>query len=227
VIADSAVLDQARGEATFRGRARLWQGANSVAAPVIEIEKNPETLKAFGDGANPATANSGAVFAVLASASSPQRPTDVSRIHSRQLVYTDADRKALFTGNVSAEDASGAVHCDQAEVFLTAAAGNGEKENDSKDGKLKDGGQGRVDRIVATGHVVVQQPQRRGTGEKLVYTSGDGKYVLTGTSSVPPHLYDLAHGSVSGEALIFNSQDDSVSVAGGQSKAVADTRTAK
>jgi len=74
---------------------------------------------------------------------------------------------------------------------------------------------------------VLQQPHRRGTGEKLVYTSQDGKFVLTGTSSAPPHLYDQAHGNVSGEALIFNSQDDSVSVAGGQSKTVTDTRTAK
>lgn len=220
VIADGAVLDQARGEATFRGGARLWQGANSVAAPVIELRKNPETLKAFGDAANP-----GAVFTVLANAPSARRPTDVSRVHSRQLLYTDADREALFTGSVSAEDASGVVRCDQAEVFLTAT--------DQAAARLaaanapRDGGQGRVVRIVATGHVAIEQPGRRGAGEKLVYTAGDGKFVLTGTSSAPPHLYDRAHGNVSGEALIFNSQDDSVSVAGGQSKAVADTRTAK
>jgi len=231
VIANGAVLDQTHGEATFRGQARLWQGANSVAAPVIEIHKDPEMLKAFGDAANP-----GAVFTVLANASSPQRQTDVSRVHSRQLIYTDADRKALFMGSVSAEDASGVVHCDQAEVFLTAAnqatkqkpaTVSGSKENGSDGNGAVESGQSRVDRIVATGHVVLQQPQRRGTGEKLVYSSQDGKFVLTGTSSIPPHLYDQTHGNVSGEALIFNSQDDSVSVTGGPSKAVTDTRTAK
>jgi lipopolysaccharide export system protein LptA len=230
VIADSAALDQARGEATFRGEARLWQGANSVASPVIELQKNPEALKAFGDAANP-----GAVFTVLANASSARRQADVSRVHSRQLLYTDTDRRALFTGSVSAEDASGAVHCDQAEVFLTAAgqasekvaSGRGSRDANRPDANPKDGGQGRVDRIVATGHVALQQPGRRGTGEKLVYTARDGKFVLTGTSSAPPHLYDQARGSVSGEALIFNSEDNSVSVAGGQSKAVTDTRTAK
>jgi lipopolysaccharide export system protein LptA len=73
----------------------------------------------------------------------------------------------------------------------------------------------------------LQQPGRRGIGEKLVYTAQDGKYILTGTSATPPRLYDQIHGTVSGEALIFNSQDDSVSVTGGQSKAVTDTRTTK
>jgi lipopolysaccharide export system protein LptA len=91
VISNNAILDQAHGEATFRGQARLWQGANSVAAPVIEIHRNPEILKAYGDTANP-----GGVFTVIANASSPQRQAEVSRVHSRQLLYSDADRKALF-----------------------------------------------------------------------------------------------------------------------------------
>jgi lipopolysaccharide export system protein LptA len=216
VISNNAILDQAHGEAIFRGQARLWQGANSVAAPVIEIHRNPEILKAYGDTANP-----GAVLTVIANASSPQRQADVSRVHSRQLLYTDADRKALFTGSVTSEDANGVVHCDQAEVFLTAANQNPGPKS------VGDNGQSRVDRIVATGHVVLQQPGCRGTGEKLLYTSQDGKFVLTGTSAVPPHLYDQTHGNVSGDALIFNSRDDSVSVTGGQSKAVSDTRTTK
>jgi lipopolysaccharide export system protein LptA len=224
VIADNAILDQTHGEATFRGQARLWQGANSVAAPVIEIRRDPNVLKAFGDAANP-----GVVLAVIANASSPQRPADVSRVRSRQLLYTDADREALFTGSVTSEDANGVVHCDQAEVFLAAegATANQPSHKQPPSNQSANVGQSRVDRIVATGHVVLQQPGRRGTGEKLLYTAQDGKFVLTGTSATPPRLYDQTHGNVSGEALIFNSRDDSVSVTGGQSKAVTDTRATK
>ena len=203
-----------------------------MAAPVIELQRDPETLKAYGQ-----PAANGAVFTVIATSAGAQQQPGVFRVHSRELLYSDVDHKATFTGAVSAEDSNGVVHCDQVEAFLTAApelprtsvAANATpplKAAGSAAG-LAESGQSRVDRIVATGHVVLQQPGRRGSGEKLVYTAGDGKYVLTGTSATPPHLYDQAHGAVSGEALIFDSRDDSVSVTGGRSKAVTDTRTVK
>ncbi|HVU47530.1 MAG TPA: hypothetical protein VHD85_15465, partial [Terracidiphilus sp.] len=64
---------------------------------------------------------------------------------------------------------------------------------------------------------------RKGTGEKLVYTGDDGKYVLTGTASAPPRLTDPARGTVTGEALIFNSSDDSVSIEGGGRRTTTET----
>ena len=42
--------------------------------------------------------------------------------------------------------------------------------------------------------------------------------MLTGTAAVPPRMTDPARGKVTGEALIFNSRDDSVSVEGGGRK---------
>ena len=87
--------------------------------------------------------------------------------------------------------------------------------------------QGQLDRIVATGHVVLTQPGRRGVGEKLVYTADNGRYVLTGSPANPPQVEDAAKGTTTGATLIFNSQDDSVVVSGGQSSAVTETRTPK
>ena len=69
--------------------------------------------------------------------------------------------------------------------------------------------------MTARGHVTVTSEGRRGTGEQLVYTSETGEYVLTGTAAVPPRMTDPARGTVTGEALIFHSRDDSVSVEGG------------
>jgi lipopolysaccharide export system protein LptA len=91
----------------------------------------------------------------------------------------------------------------------------------------KDGSQAQVDRMTANGHVVVNSQGRRGTGEQLVYTGEDGSYVLTGTSSAPPKMTDLARGTVTGAALIFNSRDDSVSIDGGGRTTTTDTRTPK
>ena len=231
VISASAILDQARSIATFRGQARLWQSANSVSAPIIELTRDPQSLKAY---AEPAATN--AVTTVLASASGPQRQASVFRVHSRQLVYTDADRKAIFTGAVTADDPTGVLHSDQVEAFLLPAAPPGPvtpvapvppTQTSTAQPPTAPQPSSRIDRIVATGHVVLEQPGRRGVGEKLLYTAQDGKFTLTGTFSTPPHLYDKVHGDVSGSALIFNSQDDSVSVTGGQSRAVTNTRTAK
>jgi lipopolysaccharide export system protein LptA len=79
----------------------------------------------------------------------------------------------------------------------------------------KNGGQEQVDRMTATGHVVVSSQGRRGIGEQLTYSSETGEYVLTGTAAVPPRMSDPARGTVTGAALIFHSRDDSVSIEGG------------
>jgi lipopolysaccharide export system protein LptA len=91
----------------------------------------------------------------------------------------------------------------------------------------KDGGQGQVDRLVASGHVSVTSDGRRGTGEQLVYTSETGEYVLTGSAAVPPQMTDPARGVVTGEALIFHSFDDSVSVESGGRKTTTETTAPK
>ena len=49
----------------------------------------------------------------------------------------------------------------------------------------------------------------------MVYTGETGEYVLTGTAAAPPRMTDPVRGSVTGEALIFHSRDDSVSIEGG------------
>jgi lipopolysaccharide export system protein LptA len=70
---------------------------------------------------------------------------------------------------------------------------------------------------------VVTSNGRRGTGEQLVYSGESGQYVLTGTAASPPRMTDPLRGSISGEALIFNSRDDSVSIEGQGQKTVTQT----
>jgi len=81
--------------------------------------------------------------------------------------------------------------------------------------------------MTARGHVVVTSSGRRGTGEQLVYTGETGDYVLTGTAAAPPHMTDAARGNVTGEALIFHSRDDSVSIEGGGGRTTTETTAPK
>ena len=67
----------------------------------------------------------------------------------------------------------------------------------------------QIDHMVATGKVVVTEPNRRAVGDRLVYTADDGKYFLTGKS---PSIFDAEHGTVWGDSLTFYSHDDRVLV---------------
>ena len=71
---------------------------------------------------------------------------------------------------------------------------------------------GSVERIVATGQIVMDQPGRRATGDQLVYTASDGMFVLTGTPGVLPKVVDQEQGTVTGVSLRFHTGDENVVV---------------
>ena len=65
--------------------------------------------------------------------------------------------------------------------------------------------------MIAEDNVVVQQPNRRADGQKLVYTAADDKFVLTGG---PPSIFDAEQGKITGVSLTFFRRDDRVLVEG-------------
>jgi lipopolysaccharide export system protein LptA len=74
---------------------------------------------------------------------------------------------------------------------------------------------GSVDRMVATGHIEMDQPGRHAAGEQMVYTAGDGMFVLTGTATDLPKIMDDQRGTVTGTSLRFHSGDDNIVVSNG------------
>jgi lipopolysaccharide export system protein LptA len=233
VLAARAVAHKATGLAEFFGDAhapaRLWQGASQVEAPVLDFYRNEKRLLAHSDpGSSAATVRT---LLVQQPQQGPQagapgkgngKPGEGPvRVVSRELVYTDSTRTAEFEGAVRMVDQNGLIAADTATVYLSSAASSAAASAPSPAHGDQAGRPvpalmgGRVDRIVATGSVVLDQPGRRGTGERLVYTTGDGLFVLTGTKAVPPRVDDQAQGSVTGTALRFHSGDDSVEILGG------------
>jgi lipopolysaccharide export system protein LptA len=222
VVAAEAQLNQSTGEATFRGHARLWQQANSVSGPAIVLNQHLQTLTAHSaDAAEP-------VRAVLLSASAPeagggrngQQAADrstgakasappVIRVRGGELWYSDAERRAVIRGGdlgaVTVETGTATSSSDAVELRLMPAGAH----------DAGSAGQAQVDRMTATGHVVLTAQSRRGTGERLEYSGASGEYVLTGTAAAPPKMSDPVRGTVTGEALIFHTRDDSVSIEGG------------
>ena len=178
---------------------------------MLELGREDQTIDAHGDRADrtppvvhatlgarlaPEKAAPGSASLPTASAAaSPQG--SATRLTSTTLHYADKDRRADLRGGVVAEQPSGVVHADQAQIYLSP----------SEPGKPS-----ALDHLLASGHVVIAQPGRRGTGDKLVYTAADGRYILTGTPAQPPRITDAARGTTTGAALIFKSADDSVEV---------------
>jgi len=231
-VSNDAQLHQATGEATFRGQARLWQQANSIAAPVIVLDRTRQTLVArTSDSAEPVRA----VLVSVAGAESAKAPGNgpgngpsgkpaqpsVIRVRGGDLKYSDAERKAVMhagvLGNVVAEAGTATSASNEVELTLLPPGNHAGL----------DGAAGQVDRMVARGRVVLSSEGRRGTGEQLVFTSENAEYVLTGTAAVPPKMTDPARGTVSGAALIFHSRDDSITVEGGPRKTTTETTAPK
>jgi lipopolysaccharide export system protein LptA len=246
VLAARAELNHDSQIAIFHGvagkPARLWQGASQVDAPVLQFDQKQKRLRAFGEGQGAPMA----VHTVLVNGgSSPSsvkvdiakpgtaagkvtgagRKTDVIRVASRELTYSDEARKAEFTGGIEVESSDGSMKGQQVVVYLepaqTGGAGkaapNGGKSDGAKTAAASAAGKngfmgGSVERMVATGHIEMEQPGRRATGEQVVYTASDGMYVLTGTAAMLPKVMDDQRGTVTGTSLRFYSGDGNVVV---------------
>jgi lipopolysaccharide export system protein LptA len=257
VLAERADLKHDSQIAIFHGvagrPARLWQGASQVDAPVIQFEQKQRRLLAHGEGqgapmavhtvlvsaGSPTPADGAAAMSVAApgKAASGNR-TDVVRVASRELIYSDEARKADFTGGVEVESKDGSMRAQKVEVYLQpaqtgkVASPNGTGKGDGAKAPVASAAAGtgfmggNLERVVATGHIEIEQPGRHATGEQLVYTASDGMYVLTGTPTALPRVLDDQRGTVTGTSLRFHGGDENVVVSnGGESGAGQRVRT--
>ncbi len=233
VLATRAELVHESQIATFHGvpgtPARLWQGGSQVEAPVVQFDRRQRRLLAHGEGRGSAmavhtvlvsrggglpTGNADVAKPVSGKTTAPDGKTNVIRVASRDLVYSDEARKAEFTGGVEVESGDGIMKAQQVWVYLQPAqkTDGGGKTNAPAMAAGEGLMGGSVERIVATGHIEMEQPGRRATGEQLVYTASDGFFVLTGTGTVLPKVVDDQRGTVIGTSLRFHSGDDNVVV---------------
>jgi lipopolysaccharide export system protein LptA len=141
------------------------------------------------------------------SAEKSQRLPSVVRITSGQLIYSGDLRQAEFTGGVRAETLDGTIRAAQATAFLQPVA-KGLAASAQVSPQLA----GKVERMIATGQIQIDQPGLRATGGRLVYTAADGLFVLTGDGKSPPKLVDSECGTITGAALQFHTGDESVEV---------------
>ncbi len=238
IAAEKAYLQRATDQLTFSSfgatRTRLWQGAASISAPEIDLSRTRQTLLAHGLLADSKAAAGARPVLAIFPGQEEKHPDAAAarmvRVEAATLLYAAADHKASFTGAVLAQEGDAQLRADTALVFLrTAAAGApaASRRDAAPTPLTMPSPQGSVERIVAEGNVHVTQADRQGSGVKLVYTAQDGRFLLTGSPGSLPKLTDAAHGTVTGNALIFNNRDGSVMVNGGAVPAITETRVSK
>ena len=224
--------------ALYSGKARLWQDANIIEAPSIEFDREHRSVTAQGTDAEPVSTillqpekiqpekNQQTAHADKPSANKNKQKSGIKAersavpspiaITGRQLTYVDAERKAHYDGGVVAKGADFTASADVTDLYLAAR-----KQLSDQSGVQP----GQLDRMVAQGHVVIQQPNRRAEGQTLVYTASDDKFVLTGG---PPSIFDAERGKITGVSLTFFRRDDRVLVEGEASTpVVTQTRVAR
>ncbi|MGH9569443.1 MAG: LptA/OstA family protein, partial [Candidatus Angelobacter sp.] len=174
--------------------ARLWQGANIVEAPSLTFDKIHRSLQGKGD-------QSGRVISVFLESDKNGKSTPLS-VTADRLSYVDAERRAVFSGNVLIRSAGAIMNADTVQVQLLARNGTAGSQ---------------LERIVAEGDIRIEQGDRRATGARLIYTAQEQKFVLRGSTGNPPSIFDAEHGRISGDSLTFYTHGDRVLVGSGDS----------
>jgi len=197
-------VNRQSGVARYTGGARLWQGANIVEAPTIEFDRTRRSVVAQGAPGQPVTC-------VFVQADNAGRTTPVV-LNAANLSYLDSDRRARFTGGVTARGADVAISAGRVDVVLQPATQKQAAPNTPS----------QLQQIIADKNVNILQTVRRAAGDRLVYSAQEGRFVLSGG---PPTITDPERGVIRGDSLTFYSRDDRVVVeSAGTSRTVTRTR---
>ena len=219
------------GTALYSGSARLWQDANIIEAPTIEFDRERRFVTAQGTPAQPVqtilvqtekpkaetSSRAGKKEGSKTGRSPSLASTSPISIRAAKLTYADSERRVHYEGGVVAKGADFTASARTVDAYLLARSQTSNNQSF--------GGPGQLDRMVAQDDVVIQQPNRRADGQKLVYTAADDKFVLTGG---PPSIFDAEQGKITGVSLTFFRRDDRVLVEGEASTpVVTQTRVAR
>lgn len=183
VTADRADARNGEGVAVYTGSARAWQDDNFVRGDKIELYEKEKRMVAVGNVKS-------ALYKVERETSPDSKEVVPAFASAGAAFYSDADRLIRYEGDVKARQGGDRVEAQVVDVYL-------KKEVNE------------ADRIFAQGNVVLVQPERRGYGDKLTYTSEDGRGVLIGRNA---RIDDNEKGAIIGGQLTFYSRDDKITV---------------
>ncbi len=183
VTADRADAQNKEGIAVYIVNARGWQDDNFIKADRIELYQQDKRMVATGNVES-------ALYQAKQETSPGKHEVVPGFATAEKMTYSDTERKIHYEGGVKARQGTDRIEGSFVDVYL-----------------MQDTNE--IERLNAEGDVVLTQPGRRGVGDKLAYTSEDGRAVLTGKSA---RVDDAEKGATMGSQLTFYSRDDRISV---------------
>jgi LPS export ABC transporter protein LptC len=184
VVGDSMDYDGSSSKGTYTGSARLIQEETSVKGDAIVIDNKGGNLAATG---NVVTTT------VLENKDNKEKKErSTSTATAKDFNYEDATRRMVYTKDAHMSGPDGDMTAVRIELFLKPSGDE-------------------LDRAEAYESVVLREQNRETKGSKLVYTTSNETYVVTGT---PVKIVDQCRRETIGRTLTFNKGADNIVVDG-------------
>ena len=180
IVGDRGEFHRDSGVAIYTGNARAWQDDNFVRADKLTIYTNEK--KMTGDGHVQSAIYNARRRVEGTSSTIPVFAAGDS------MSYSDPNRLLHYEGNVDIRQGTDRLTGGVADVYL-----------------LRDSSE--VEKTIAQRNVVMTQPNRKGTGDWIQYTSADEVAILKGN---PARVEDIEKGSTEGGRLTVNMRDGRV-----------------
>jgi len=168
------------GQAIYYGNARAWQDDNYVRGDKLVLYVNDKRMEATGH----------VQTAIYNAKKRVENNNQVVPVFAAadSMFYSDPDRTIHYEGNVDIKQGADRLTSGVADVYLT-------KETNE------------MEKTVAQRSVVLTQPNRKGTGEWVEYTSASEIAVLKGN---PARVEDVEQGNTEGNRLTLSMKEGKV-----------------
>ncbi|HEV8430520.1 MAG TPA: LPS export ABC transporter periplasmic protein LptC [Pyrinomonadaceae bacterium] len=168
------------GQAIYSGNARAWQDDNFVRGDKLVIYLNDKRMEATGH----------VQTAIYNAKKRLENNNTVVPVFAAadSMFYSDPDRTIHYESNVDIKQGTDRMTSDVADVYLT-------KETNE------------MEKTIAQRNVVLTQPNRKGTGDWVEYTSASEVAVLKGN---PARVDDVEQGNTEGNRLTLSMREGKV-----------------
>lgn len=178
VVSDRGEFHHESGIAIYTGNARAWQDDNFVRGDKLTIYRNDKKMDAIGRVQS-------AVYNARRKDAKALVPVFAT---ADSMFYSDPNRLVHYEGNVDIRQGLDRITSAVADVYLN-------KESNE------------MEKTVAQRNVVLTQPNRKGTGDWVEYTTANEVAVLKGS---PARVDDADKGSTEGARLTVYMREDRV-----------------
>jgi lipopolysaccharide export system protein LptA len=168
------------GQAIYSGNARAWQDDNYVRGDKLTMYVNNKRMEASGHVQT-------AIYNAKKRVDNNNTVVPVFAA-ADSMFYSDPDRTIHYEGNVDIKQGTDRLTSGVADVYL-----------------LKDSNE--MEKTIAQRTVVLTQPNRKGTGDWVEYTSANEIAVLKGN---PARVVDVEQGDTEGNRLTLSVRDGKV-----------------